>query len=56
MKLVVSPEILEEYIRVGELLHFKYPQVDIKPFMSLLMVQGEIVLAEPLPEQVCEDS
>ncbi len=56
LELIVSPEILEEYGRVGELLQVQYPQVEFKPFLSLLMVRAEIVLAGPLPEQVCEDS
>jgi len=56
VELIVSPEILEEYGRVGELLQEQHPQVEIKPFLSLLMVRAEIVLAEQLPEQVCEDS
>lgn len=55
VELVVSPEILEEYSRVGELLQVQHHHVEIKPFLSLLMVRAELVLAEPLPEQICED-
>lgn len=55
MEFVISPEILEEYRRVGELIQVQHPRIDIEPFLSLLTVRSEIVLAEPLPEQICED-
>ena len=56
MELVISPEILDEYIRVGDLLQVQHPHVEIKPFLSILMLRAELVLTEPLQEQVCEDS
>ena len=53
--IVTSPEILEEYRRVGETLHKEYPIIDTESFLSLLAVQSEIVIAPELTEQVCED-
>jgi len=53
--IVTSPEILEEYRRVGETLHKEYPIIDTESFLSLLAVQSEIVIAPDLTEQVCED-
>ena len=52
---VVSAEILEEYRRVGVRLSREYPGVDLDPFLALLAVEAEVVLAPPLPESVCED-
>ena len=56
LQLVVSAEILEEYRRVGERLESSYPGIDIAPFLTLVAVHGEIVLAPPLAEAVCEDA
>ena len=55
LSIVTSPEILEEYRRVGETLHKEHPGIDVESFLSLLAVQSEIVVASALTEQVCED-
>jgi len=54
--IVISPEILEEYRRVGEILQKSHSEIDLKPFLSFLTVNSSIVLPPALPEQVCEDS
>lgn len=41
IKLIFSPAILEEYVRVGNLLAKKYSGVMITPFIDLLIKQGE---------------
>ena len=53
--LVLSVEILDEYRRVGQRLSRKYPGIDVGPFLSLLTVHGEFVVAPELSESVCED-
>jgi putative PIN family toxin of toxin-antitoxin system len=53
--LVVSQEILEEYHRVGLELAKKFPGIDIEPLLALIAVEGEIIAAPPLPNQVCDD-
>lgn len=55
LTLVVSPEILAEYERVGQELANQFPQVDIAPMLELLAFKGEVVDASPLAEQVCSD-
>ncbi len=55
LTLVVSPEILNEYERVGQELSKTFPSVDIAPILELLTFKGEAVNAPPLPEQVCGD-
>jgi len=55
LSLVVSPEILNEYERVGQELSKQFPSVDIAPLLELLTFKGEAVNAPPLPEQVCSD-
>ena len=53
--LVVSPEILDEYRRVGEELARRYSGVDLAPFLALVEEHGEVVQPTPLPAPVCRD-
>jgi uncharacterized protein len=53
--LVVSPEILNEYDRVGRELASEFPAVDLVPVLELLALEGEFVKVPPLVERVCSD-
>jgi putative PIN family toxin of toxin-antitoxin system len=55
LDLVISPDILGEYRRVGEQLAKRYPDVDLEPFLELLAIKARIVEAPPLDESVCSD-
>ncbi|WP_225073603.1 PIN domain-containing protein [Desulfuromonas sp. CSMB_57] len=55
VQLVLTPEILEEYRRVAEALHEKFPPVDLIRLLELLLVQAEMCQPEPLPEPVSAD-
>jgi putative PIN family toxin of toxin-antitoxin system len=55
VKIVASVEILEEYKRVGEELSEQFPGVALEPFLVLMAIGAEIVLAPELTEQVCAD-
>ena len=55
VQLVISPLILAEYREVAMRLADRYPQIDILPFIDLVMVHAIIVQAESLPSPVCED-
>jgi len=55
VRLIVSAEILEEYRRVGARLSKVYHGIDIEPFLALLAVEADVVLALPLLEMVCGD-
>ncbi len=48
IELVISPEILDEYRRVGEELAKKYPGVDMGPILEFLTIKARIVDALPL--------
>lgn len=50
--MVLTPEILEEYRRVAEVLHDKFPGVDITRLLELVVVEAEMCQAEPLVEAV----
>ena len=55
LKLVLSPEILDEYQRVADELHTQFPDIDLLGLFELLLVAAEMHHAEPLPEAVCID-
>jgi len=55
VELVISPDILDEYRRVGEELAKRYPGTDLGPLLELLAIKSRIVDAPPLDENVCSD-
>jgi putative PIN family toxin of toxin-antitoxin system len=55
LSLVISPDILDEYYRVGVRLAERYPEVDLNPAIALLAVEAEIVEASKLAQPVCKD-
>ncbi|HLB56521.1 MAG TPA: putative toxin-antitoxin system toxin component, PIN family [Coxiellaceae bacterium] len=56
IKIVFSYEILDEYIRVGQILSKKYPGIDISPFIDLLTIHGELHQPIKLKDPVSQDS
>ena len=54
-ELVVSPDILDEYQRVGEELARRFPTVSLSPFLGLVAACAEIVDAPALAEPACSD-
>jgi putative PIN family toxin of toxin-antitoxin system len=52
---VVSPEIIGEYQRVGSVLAKQFPGVDIDPILTLFAAEAELIVVPPLPEPVCDD-
>lgn len=55
VSLIISPEILDEYRRVGEKLATQFHGVDLEPWIELLMLKTSLVNAHPLAEKVCDD-
>ena len=55
IQLVLSESILEEYLRVAEVLSKRFPQIQLGPVLDLLMVEAEFTSAFELPKPVCED-
>ncbi|MFA5874573.1 MAG: putative toxin-antitoxin system toxin component, PIN family [Anaerolineales bacterium] len=55
IELLVSPEILAEYRRVGKILAGGHPGVDLNPILEFVAQNAKVVSASPFPEQVCED-
>jgi putative PIN family toxin of toxin-antitoxin system len=55
LKLIISPEILEEYQRVGAALAEKFPAIDLGKILELVTIKAEMVQAQSLPVPVCVD-
>ena len=54
-KLVLSPEILDEYTRVSAELAEKFSGIDVQRILDLIVVHSEVCSPAPMPERVCED-
>ena len=54
-QLVVSPEILDEYVRVGEEFTKTRPNVDFRQFLEMLVSSAILLQPPELPESVCAD-
>ncbi len=54
-EIVVSREVLEEYVRVGERIAVRAPGVDLGPALDLIAAHATFVSTAPLPEPVCRD-
>ena len=55
VEVVLSREIVEEYVRVGERLANRFPGVDLNPALELLTVSATLVTLPPLPERASRD-
>lgn len=55
IQLVVSPEILDEYRRVGEILAGQHPAIDLEPVLGFVVQNAVVFSAPPLSERICDD-
>lgn len=55
-EVVVSNEVLREYVRVGERLSARFPGAGFERVLEMIAANATLVSAPPLPEAVCEDS
>lgn len=51
----MAPDIVDEYVRVGERLEERHPNVDIQPIIALVVQPGTVVPTTLLPAPVCDD-
>jgi uncharacterized protein len=55
LEVVISREIIEEHVRVGEKLLQQFPGVDLRPALDLVAASAKLVRAEPLTGPACRD-
>jgi putative PIN family toxin of toxin-antitoxin system len=55
IRLLITPEIFEEYQRIAAELNQKYPSIEIRRILELILVGSEFVVAAPLPRPICND-
>lgn len=55
IKLAISPEILNEYLRVADILSQQYRGIDIEPILALITQNATMIAATQLTESVCDD-
>lgn len=55
IEIVLSPEIFSEYRRVAERLSNQFVQIELSPWLELLLANSTIVEPKPLKNAVCED-
>ena len=55
IRLVLSPEILDEYTRVSAELAEKFSGIDVQRILDLVVVHSVVCSPAPMPERVCED-
>ena len=55
VEVILSREIVEEYVRVGEELADRFTGVDLSAALELLTVSATLVTAPPLPERASRD-
>ena len=55
LRILLSPAILEEYRRVMNELGSQFKDVDLAPFLDLLTLHSEIVLAPLMPPVIKDD-
>ena len=55
IEFVLSPEIIDEYIRVSRILAEKFSGIEIDPILTLIITHSEMIQPMPFQEQVCED-
>jgi putative PIN family toxin of toxin-antitoxin system len=55
IQIVVSPDILEEYQRVGQTLATQFQGIEFQPIFDFLTLNAQVVSSERLAELVCRD-
>jgi putative PIN family toxin of toxin-antitoxin system len=55
VQLVISPEILDEYSRVGEALSESFPAIDLRPILELVTVNADMISPAESAGPICDD-
>ncbi len=55
VQFILSPDIVDEYMKVTKILSNEFPDVEVGPILTLIVTHSEIIRIPPLPMQICED-
>ena len=55
ISLVVSPEIIEEYVATAEVLLARYDDIPLEPILTLIVKRSELWQSPALTAQICSD-
>jgi uncharacterized protein len=55
LHLVITPDILDEYQRVGETLANQFPMINLGAILDLVTVKAQMIPVQRLAEPVCSD-
>jgi uncharacterized protein len=55
IQMAISPEILDEYRRVGEILAGQHPTIQLEPMLEYVIHHAVVFSAFPLSERVSDD-
>ena len=53
--LLISPDILNEYVRITEELQHTFPKIQVKPLLDLIALNAHFVDPGKIPIPFCED-
>jgi uncharacterized protein len=55
VQFALTPEIVDEYVRVAGIIAEGFPGIEINSILSLIIANSDIVQPPSLPHQICED-
>jgi len=55
VQVVISPQIMDEYLRVAEIISNEHPVIELSKILDFLIHKAELIDVPALSESVCED-
>jgi len=55
VQFALTSEIIDEYLKVADILSNRFGGVEIGSILSLIITHSEIIQPQPLGQQICED-
>ncbi len=52
---IISTEIFEEYQRVANIFHERYPTIDLNPILQHVLLKSSLICAPNFSQPICED-
>jgi putative PIN family toxin of toxin-antitoxin system len=55
LQICITPEIIDEYMKVTGTLAEQFPHIETNQILTLIIAHSEVIQAPPLSHQVCQD-